>query len=508
MFDETICNSGIGGKQCREGLSTGAQRTALLRQKKTRSKSRFTPLDVLFLHVHRVKLAQVRRCITDVSRKPKISPKNWADYPPISLTKTARFRYTFPMEELPSAVIPDSDQNPYWSGLEAVRKKPGMYLGGTDNRALHQCIWEVVANSMDEFMAGHGSKIDLTLNTDGSISIQDDGSGIPVEIDPHSNLSLLELRLSRLHAGGKYGQGGYVYSGGSRGVGAKCVNAVSLWFDVEVARGGKLYSIGFERGKTTSPLRVIGESTQTGTKITFRPDPQIFTETTTFKANAIVHRLRELAGLFPKLTLTLMNRLTKSPRLQTFHFPEGLIGYLAELRKRQVPLHDPIFIKLRKKMRIARSAPEKAQIEIEICFQYAMSEKTTIHSFTNTISNPEEGTHVDGLQAGIVQAFREHDGRTWTGSAIKPNAYRRGLVALVSVLHSDPQFGGCTKAELGSPEVRHIVYMAVRRAWLAFLNANPETARKILYVIEGRTPPSQEQLMRQLPHVFGPLPST
>src|SRR5471032_139027 len=180
-------------------------------------------------------------------------------------------------------------------GLEAVRKKPGMYIGGTDERALHHCISEVLDNSIDEHLAGYGKKIEVTVHVDGSISIRDEGRGIPVDTGKGETMPAVEMVLTRLHSGGKYGQGGYVFSGGTHGVGAKCVNAVSEWFEVEVSRDGKVYGMEFHRGKTTKKLEVIGKSKSTGTLITFKPDPEIFRETTEFKANIISQRLRELA---------------------------------------------------------------------------------------------------------------------------------------------------------------------------------------------------------------------
>src|SRR5579884_3260918 len=189
-------------------------------------------------------------------------------------------------------------------GLEAVRKKPGMYIGGTDERALHHCVTEVLDNSVDEYLAGKCEHIDVTIHVDGSISIRDNGRGIPVDIHPTYKIPGVELVLTTLHSGGKYGQGGYKFSGGTHGVGAKCVNAVSEWFEVEVSRGGEIHAMEFERGKTTQKLHVIGKAKNTGTLITFKPDPEIFRETTTFKSDIIAQRLRELAFLNSGLEIT------------------------------------------------------------------------------------------------------------------------------------------------------------------------------------------------------------
>src|SRR5712672_2771629 len=204
----------------------------------------------------------------------------------------------------------DSSKLGKLEGLEAVRKKPGMYIGGTDERALHHCVSEVLDNSVDEHLAGHCDHIDVTIHLDGSISIRDDGRGIPVDLNKESGLPGVELVLTTLHSGGKYGQGGYKFSGGTHGVGAKCVNAVSEWFEVEVSRGGQVHHMKFERGVTMKKLEVIGKAKGTGTLITFKPDAEIFRETTVFKADTIVGRLRELAFLNPGLEIAFVDERT------------------------------------------------------------------------------------------------------------------------------------------------------------------------------------------------------
>src|SRR5579863_9629507 len=214
----------------------------------------------------------------------------------------------------------DSSKVGKLEGLEAVRKKPGMYIGGTDERALHHCVSEVLDNSVDEHLAGHCHKIEVTIHLDGSISIRDDGRGIPVDINQDSGLPGVELVLTTLHSGGKYGQGGYKFSGGTHGVGAKCVNAVSEWFEVEVSRNGQIYQMGFERGKTIEKLHVIGSAKETGTLITFKPDPEIFRETVEFKANIIAQRLRELAFLNSGLEITFTDERNTDLKPETFYY--------------------------------------------------------------------------------------------------------------------------------------------------------------------------------------------
>ena len=218
----------------------------------------------------------------------------------------------------------DSSKLGKLEGLEAVRKKPGMYIGGTDERALHHCVSEVLDNSVDEYLADQCSKIDVAIHVDGSISIRDNGRGIPVDIHPEYKIPGVEMVLTTLHSGGKYGQGGYTYSGGTHGVGAKCVNAVSEWFEVEVSRGGQVHHMEFERGKTTKKLEVIGKAKGTGTLVTFKPDPEIFKETTEFKSDRIIQRLRELAFLNSGLEITFIDERQPDAKLESFFYKDGI----------------------------------------------------------------------------------------------------------------------------------------------------------------------------------------
>ena len=224
-------------------------------------------------------------------------------------------------------------------GLEAVRKKPGMYIGGTDERALHHCVSEVLDNSVDEHLAGHCHKIEVTLHMDGSISIRDNGRGIPVDINTDSGLPGVELVLTTLHSGGKYGQGGYKFSGGTHGVGAKCVNAVSEWFEVEVSREGQVHHMEFERGKTIQKLHVIGKARNTGTLITFKPDPEIFRETTEFKYDIISQRLRELAFLNSGLEIILLDERQPEAKPERYFYKDGVEEFVKQLNKSKTPLH-------------------------------------------------------------------------------------------------------------------------------------------------------------------------
>ena len=224
-------------------------------------------------------------------------------------------------------------------GLEAVRKKPGMYIGGTDERALHHCVSEVLDNSVDEHLAGHCDHIDVTIHVDGSISVRDDGRGIPVDIHPQYKIPGVEMVLTTLHSGGKYGQGGYKFSGGTHGVGAKCVNAVSEWFEVEVSRNGEIYHMEFERGKTVQKLHVIGKSKSTGTLITFMPDTEIFRETIEFKTDIIAQRLRELAFLNSGLEIVFTDERQSERPPEKYYYKDGIEEFVKQLNKNKEPIH-------------------------------------------------------------------------------------------------------------------------------------------------------------------------
>src|SRR6267142_3739577 len=239
----------------------------------------------------------------------------------------------------PGAETYDASKLGKLKGLEAVRKKPGMYIGGTDERALHHCVSEVLDNSVDEHLAGHCDHIEVTIHVDGSISIRDDGRGIPVDINKDSGLPGVELVLTTLHSGGKYGQGGYKFSGGTHGVGAKCVNAVSEWFEVEVSRGGQVHHMKFERGKTIKKLEVIGKAKGTGTLITFKPDAEIFRETTVFQSDRISQRLRELAFLNSGLEITFTDERPAEPKPETFFYKDGVVEFVKQINTGKTPLH-------------------------------------------------------------------------------------------------------------------------------------------------------------------------
>ncbi len=369
-------------------------------------------------------------------------------------------------------------------GLEAVRKKPGMYIGGTDERALHHCISEVLDNSIDEALAGHGKKIEVTIHVDGSISIRDEGRGIPVDIHPVYKIPGVEMVLTTLHSGGKYGQGGYVFSGGTHGVGAKCVNAVSEWFEVEVSRDGKVYHMEFQQGKTTKKLEVIGKSKSTGTLITFKPDPEIFKETVEFKKELVIGRLRELAFLNPGLEIVFTDERVEGSEAERFFYKDGIEEFVKQLSKNKQVVHPkPVRISRVKEAAILVNEVPRP-IKVDIVFQYNDSITDQILCFTNTITNPDGGTHLQGFRSALTRAINQY-GKANTlfkpkDPALSGDDVREGLVAVISLLHPDPKFESQTKVKLLSPEVEGIVSSATYESLMSFFDGNPSIAKRII----------------------------
>ncbi|NBV20907.1 MAG: DNA topoisomerase (ATP-hydrolyzing) subunit B [Proteobacteria bacterium] len=369
-------------------------------------------------------------------------------------------------------------------GLEAVRKKPGMYIGGTDERALHHCVSEVLDNSVDEHLAGHCSRIDVTLHLDGSISIRDNGRGIPVDINKDSGLPGVELVLTTLHSGGKYGQGGYKFSGGTHGVGAKCVNAVSEWFEVEVSRDSLVYHMEFERGKTMKKLEVIGKSKNTGTFITFKPDAEIFRDTTEFKTEIISQRLRELAFLNSGLEIGFLDerKQSGSSEREVYFYKDGVEEFVKQLNKNKQALH-PKVISVRKEQKVTTSEKE-IEVHVEVVLQYNDSYNDQVLCYTNTIHNPDGGTHLSGFRSALTRAINQY---AKSNELIKDkdpqitgDDVREGLTAVISVKHSDPKFESQTKVKLLSPEVDGIVGSVTYEGLMSYFDANPPIAKRIV----------------------------
>ena len=367
-------------------------------------------------------------------------------------------------------------------GLEAVRKKPGMYIGGTDERALHHCVSEVLDNSVDEHLAGHCKRIDVTIHVDGSISIRDNGRGIPVDIHPQYKIPGVEMVLTTLHSGGKYGQGGYTFSGGTHGVGAKCVNAVSEWFEVEVSRDGKIHHMQFEQGKTVKKLEVIGKSKGTGTLITFKPDPEIFRETTEFKSERIIQRLRELAFLNSGLEIVFLDERLAEAKPETFFYKDGVEEFVKQLNKSKSVLHPKPFT-IRKESKI--ETPDKAvEIHLELVAQYNDSFNDQVLCYTNTIHNPDGGAHLSGFRSSLTRAINQY---AKNNSLLKDkdpqitgDDVREGLTAVISIKHSDPKFESQTKVKLISPEVDSFVGSAAYEGLMNYFDDNPPTAKRIV----------------------------
>ncbi len=367
-------------------------------------------------------------------------------------------------------------------GLEAVRKKPGMYIGGTDERALHHCVSEVLDNSVDEHLAGHCHRIEVTIHVDGSISIRDDGRGIPVDINKDSGLPGVELVLTTLHSGGKYGQGGYKFSGGTHGVGAKCVNAVSEWFEVEVSRNEQVYHMEFERGKTTKKLEVIGKSKKTGTLITFMPDAEIFRETVAFKSDIIAQRLRELAFLNSGLEIIFADERKTDAEPERFYYKNGVEEFVKQLNKSKEPLH-PKPIAFRKEMK-EKLDDKDIEVHVEVVLQYNDSYNDQVLCYTNTIHNPDGGTHLSGFRSAVTRAINQYAKSNELlkekDPAITGDDVREGLTAVISVKHSDPKFESQTKVKLLSPEVERIVGSISYEGLMSYFDANPPIAKRIV----------------------------
>ena len=358
-------------------------------------------------------------------------------------------------------------------GLEAVRKRPGMYIGSTGPRGLHHLVYEVVDNSIDEALQGYCDRIYVSLNEDGSVTVKDDGRGIPVEIHPKTGKSTLETVLTVLHAGGKFGGGGYKVSGGLHGVGISVVNALSKWLVADVYRNGKIYRQTYEKGITTSELEVVGESHHTGTIINFMPDETIFDEIE-FKYETLEHRLRELSFLNKGVKIVFEDKREGSQRKKEFHYEGGLVEFVKYLNKTKTPIHDDV-VYIDKKV---------GDSIVEIAMQYTDGYTENIYSFANNIDTHEGGTHLAGFKAALTKTVNDYAKRN---KLIKENEgnltgedIREGLTAVISVKLPDPQFEGQTKTKLGNTYMRGNVDGVTVEELGAFLEENPTTARTIV----------------------------
>ena len=357
-------------------------------------------------------------------------------------------------------------------GLEAVRMRPGMYIGSTSQRGLHHCIYEIVDNSIDESLAGYCTDIIVTINEDNSVTVQDNGRGIPVDIKPESGKSALEIVHTVLHAGGKFGDGGYKVSGGLHGVGASVVNALSEKYIVEVSRQGHIWRQEYMRGEPVTQVEIIGDTDKTGTKTTFWPDPEIFTETTEIDKDVIANRLREMAFLNKGLKIIFVNGVTGEE--ETFHYIGGIGSYVEFLNKNRTVLHDkPIYL-------------DKVVdgMQIEVAMQYTDAYNESVLSFANNINTHSGGTHLTGFRNAITRVFNDY---ARTNKILKDSEQnltgedvREGLTAIVSVKISNPEFEGQTKEKLGNQEAMAATQDAVRDKLQEWLEFNPKTAKIIL----------------------------
>src|SRR5437867_8711502 len=376
----------------------------------------------------------------------------------------------------------DSSKLGKLEGLDAVRKKPGMYIGGTDERALHHCVSEVLDNSVDEHLAGFCDRIDVAIHVDGSISIRDKGRGIPVDIHPQYGIPGVELVLTTLHSGGKYGQGSYKFSGGTHGVGAKCVNAVSEWFEVDVARNGQTYHMEFERGKTIKKLEVTGKAKGTGTLITFKPDPEIFRDTTEFKADRITQRLRELAFLNSGLEIIFMDERVAEAKRESYYYKDGVEEFVKQLNKSKEALHPkPISVRKETKM---QTAEKEVEVHVEVVLQYNDSYNDQVLCYTNTVNNPDGGAHLSGFRNALTRSINQYAKSNnllkEKDPQITGDDVREGLTAVISIKHSDPKFESQTKVKLLSPEVEGIVQSVTYDGLTACFDSNPSVAKRIV----------------------------
>lgn len=378
------------------------------------------------------------------------------------------------MEEKSVQTAYDANQIQVLEGLEAVRKRPGMYIGTTSSRGLHHLVWEIVDNSIDEALAGHCDHIEVFIEKDDWIRVDDNGRGIPVGIQESTGRPAVEVIMTVLHAGGKFGGGGYKVSGGLHGVGASVVNALSEETIATVRRDGQVHEIRFERGLVTKELEVVGETTETGTSIRFKADPEIFKETTEYEYDVLAHRLKELAYLNRGLRITISDEREGKEKTETFHYEGGIRSYVEHLNKNKEPLHEePIYVE-----------GEKDGITLEIAMQYNSGFAENLYSFANNINTYEGGTHESGYKTALTRVINDYARKNnllkEADANLTGDDVREGLTAIVSVKHPDPQFEGQTKTKLGNSEVSTITNQLFSEGFQRFLLENPTVARTVI----------------------------
>src|SRR6188474_3209677 len=365
-----------------------------------------------------------------------------------------------------------ADQIKVLEGLDAVRKRPAMYIGSTGVDGLHHLVYEVVDNSVDEHMAGFGETIEVTIHIDGSVTVVDNGRGIPTGMHSTQKKSAAEVALTVLHAGGKFEQGAYTVSGGLHGVGISVVNALSEWLELEIWQDGQVFEQRYERGKPGAPLKDTGITKRRGTKVRFKADSQVF-ETLDFSFDVLAQRLRELAFLNKGLSITLKDERKEPAKEQVFLYKGGIVSFVEHLNEAKTPLHKPIYVKV-----------ERPEMVLEVALQYNDSYAENLFSFANNINTKEGGTHLVGFKAALTRTINNYananellkkDTESLTGDDV-----REGLTAVVSVKVRNPQFEGQTKAKLGNSEVKGVVETAVNEKLGAYFEENPPVARKII----------------------------
>ena len=375
-------------------------------------------------------------------------------------------------EQISAAQEYGADQIQILEGLEAVRKRPGMYIGSTSSKGLHHLVYEIVDNAVDEALAGFCNTVEVYINEDNSITVRDNGRGIPVGINKKKGIPAVEVVFTILHAGGKFGGGGYKVSGGLHGVGASVVNALSTWLEVDIFHEGKIYRQRYERGKVMYPLKIVGDTDKRGTEVRFLPDPTIFEETV-FDFAVLKQRLREMAFLTKDLKIVLTDRRPEEEVSMTFHYEGGIREYVEYLNKSKEVLYSDVIY----------CEGKKGDVFVEVALQHNDSYNEGVYSFVNNITTPEGGTHLAGFRSALTKTFNDYarknkllkdNEQNLTGDDI-----REGLVAIVSIKIPEPQFEGQTKQKLGNSEARGAVDSVVSEQLTYFLEQNPNVAKMI-----------------------------
>ncbi|MGO0058454.1 DNA topoisomerase (ATP-hydrolyzing) subunit B [Brevibacillus fluminis] len=368
----------------------------------------------------------------------------------------------------------DASQIQVLEGLEAVRKRPGMYIGSTSSRGLHHLVWEIVDNAIDEALAGYCTEIHVKILPDNVISVTDNGRGIPTGIHEKTGKSTVETVLTVLHAGGKFGGGGYKVSGGLHGVGSSVVNALSEWMEVEVKQQGKIFKMRFNIGVPEAELAVVGETEETGTIVTFKPDPTIFTETTVYEYEILQKRIRELAFLNKGLRIVLHDQRPGQERSEEFYFEGGIISFVEYLNKNREKLHEEVIY----------CEGEKDGLMVEVAIQYNDSYVSNIYSFANNINTHEGGTHEAGFKAALTRVINDYSRKfnflKEKDQNLSGDDVREGITAIISVKIPEPQFEGQTKTKLGNSEARSITESIFGERFSAFMEENPSVAKKVV----------------------------